>query len=137
MKYCKCGNFLFFQTPSLNCLKCGLPVPYYKITQSSEKQEINMDVLYAVKVFVISKPEEERAATMSNWQVEPGHALLDSLLEESKKAKGESKRIIVAVDNPCALGVAEKALTYLEKKLKESRDNMLIQEINYLGEGVL
>jgi len=27
---CKCGNVLFFRSPRLNCLKCGLPIPYYR-----------------------------------------------------------------------------------------------------------
>jgi hypothetical protein len=37
MEYCKCGNVLFFQTPSLKCLKCTLPIPYYeRLWQPSE-----------------------------------------------------------------------------------------------------
>jgi len=96
-----------------------------------------MNFLYAVKVLVITKEEEKRAEGLSSWHVEPGHALLSGILEESKKAKGDQHRIIISIDNQQALGAVEKALAHFEKKLNVDRENMLIMEMNYLGEGAL
>ena len=45
MKQCKCGNVLFFRTPALNCLKCGLPVPYYKNAVKYTKVTIDIKSL--------------------------------------------------------------------------------------------
>lgn len=96
-----------------------------------------MNILYAVKVLIVTRTEEERAAAMSNWKVEQGHPILQGLLEEIQKAKAEPARIIVTVDNQQGIGVVEKALEYFSKKYKEPKENMLVQEINYLGEGAL
>jgi hypothetical protein len=96
-----------------------------------------MNFLYAIKVLIITKTEEERAAAMTNWTVEPGHPMLKSLLDDSQKEKGDQHQIIVSVDNQRANGVVDKALAYFEKKLGEKRENMLVIEINYLGEGAI
>lgn len=96
-----------------------------------------MNILYAVKVLVLKKTEEERAAAMSNWHVEKGHPGLQNLLEEAQKAKAEPSRIIVSVDNQQAVGAAEKALKFFQKKYGEPQENMLVMEINYLGEGAV
>jgi hypothetical protein len=39
-KFCQCGKFLVFETPKLNCLECGLPVPYKGDNSPSQPQKI-------------------------------------------------------------------------------------------------
>lgn len=93
-----------------------------------------MNILYAVRVYVIEDEKIKTSEMLKNWHVD-ANIVLENFLESAKTPTGDTKTIIVSVDNTHAKDVVEKALVYFETKLKAKRENMLVKEISYLGEG--